>query len=189
MKTVDYFHIIHKYIPNDSRAYHFYIPHVVLVTQKALAIARALQLSEESIQFIEEAGMLHDIGIHLVDAPDIGCLGDSPYICHGYLGKEILEKEGLSDHALVAERHTGVGISKDDIQAQKLPLPVRDMLPITVEEQIICYADIWYSKNPERLWIPYSIIQIHQWFGRYPHGQEKIDQFEKWRLEFEPHFQ
>ena len=46
-----------------------------------------------------------------------GCYGDKDYICHGYLGRALLEKEGLPAHALVCERHVGVGLSISDIRA------------------------------------------------------------------------
>lgn len=98
-------------------------------------------------QFVEEAAMLHDIGCVRVDAPSIHCYGPDPYICHGIDGRAILEAEGLSRHALVCERHTGSGISVDQIIAQDLPLPHRDMLPLTLEEKLICYADKFYSKS------------------------------------------
>ncbi len=60
--------------------------------------------------------MLHDIGIFLTNAPHIGCYGDKPYICHGYLGREILDKEGLPGHAMVCERHVGAGLTVTDIE-------------------------------------------------------------------------
>ena len=34
--------------------------------------------------------MLHDIGIFRCNAPDIDCHGDAGYICHGYLGAELM---------------------------------------------------------------------------------------------------
>ena len=43
--------------------------------------------------------------------------------------RELLEKEGLPQHALVCDRHTGVGITIEDIRAQELPIPERDMTP------------------------------------------------------------
>ena len=60
--------------------------------------------------------MLHDIGIFLTHAPQIGCHGDKPYICHGYLGRELLEKEGFPRHAIVCETHVGVGLTIADIE-------------------------------------------------------------------------
>ena len=82
------------------------------------------------IDFVREAAMLHDIGICRTDAAGIHCHGTEPYICHGILGAEMLRQHGLPRHALVCERHTGAGLSLDDIISQNLPLPHRPMLPV-----------------------------------------------------------
>ncbi len=58
----------------------------------------------------------------------------------------MLEAEGLPRHALVCERHTGAGLTVDDIISQRLPLPLRDMTPQTLEERLICYADKFYPR-------------------------------------------
>ena len=55
MKQIDYFTIIHKYIPPDTSLYRVYIPHVSLVTAKALTLAKRLGLSKAQRRFIEEA--------------------------------------------------------------------------------------------------------------------------------------
>ena len=95
--------------------------------------------------------MLHDIGIFMTASPKIGCFGDAPYVCHGFLGRELLDKEGLDPtFGLVAERHTGAGICLETIQRHNLPLPRRDMVPITPAEKIICCADKFFSKTPAR---------------------------------------
>jgi len=47
----------------------------------------------------------------------------------------------------VCERHTGSGLSKEYIVRRALPLPQRDMLPESVEEKLICFADNFYSKS------------------------------------------
>lgn len=97
--------------------------------------------------FVREAAMLHDIGMFRTDAPGIHCHGTEPYICHGIIGAEVLREHGLPRHALVCERHTGTGLSLDDIIGQDLPLPHRQMLPVTLEEKVICYADKFFSKT------------------------------------------
>lgn len=97
--------------------------------------------------FTAEAALLHDIGVVQCNAPGIHCHGPLPYICHGVAGRAILDKEGLERHALVCERHTGAGITIQSIEQQRLPLPRRQMLPLTVEEKLICYADKFYSKS------------------------------------------
>lgn len=98
---------------------------------------------------VEEAAMLHDIGIFLTDAPGIHCHGTAPYIAHGYLGADLLRKEHFSEAtARVAERHTGSGITPADITDQHLPLPAdRSYMPESLLERLICYADKFYSKS------------------------------------------
>ena len=98
-------------------------------------------------KFVEEAALLHDIGVYKTYAPEIACFGSLPYICHGYLGADLLREEGYGRHALVCERHTGAGISLRDIVDKELPLPRRDMLPVSIEEQLICFADKFFSKT------------------------------------------
>lgn len=117
--------------------------------------------------FIEEAAMLHDIGIIYCDAPRIFCFGPHKYIEHGFLGAELLRSEGLPKHALVAERHTGSGISIEQVIREELPIPERDYCPVSLEEKIICYADKFYSKS--HLGEEVSLAKIKQTIWRYGH--------------------
>ncbi|MBF0431588.1 MAG: HDIG domain-containing protein [Fibrobacteria bacterium] len=170
--------LIHKYYPAHSAARDILITHSRAVTQKALNIVKNNPQLKADVTFIEESAMLHDIGIYLTRSPSIDCTGDSPYICHGYLGREILEREGFPRHALVCERHVGTGISLQEIIDQKLPLPKRDMCPCSIEEEIICYADKFFSKNQNSLSRKKSHEQIRS--GLLPYGTEKVDQFDRW---------
>ena len=139
--------VIDKYYPEDNELKHILLKHSRSVADKALAMARKHPELNLDLQFIEEAAMLHDIGIFQTDAPSIRCFGTHPYIAHGYLGAEILRAEGFPQHALVCERHTGAGLSLQDIIDQQLPVPHREMLPVTLEEQLICFADKFFSKT------------------------------------------
>jgi uncharacterized protein len=183
MEKIDYFEIIHKYIFPDSFAYRVYIPHVSLVTAKALKIAKRLGLSGSQRVFIEEAAMLHDIGIVKVKRYSPTSDGDLPYICHAPAGRELLEREGLPKHGLVAERHIGMGISKEEIIAYQFPLPHRDMLPESVEEKIICWADLFFGKKPEKLWTESSLADVKKKVARYGERQERL--FQEWLALFE----
>lgn len=147
MHDMDPLKIINKCIKPGSSAFDILIEHSSMVMAKALAVAENVWHLSPDLMFIREAAMLHDIGIVFVNAPHLGCHGDRPYICHGYLGRELLEKEGYPRHALVCERHVGIGIGIADIDTLNLPLPRRDMRPMTIEEKIICYADKFYSKR------------------------------------------
>ncbi len=139
--------IIKRYYRPDSLAFRLLVEHGEAVMKKALLIAEGLKDRNPDIDFIIEASMLHDIGIIQTDSPMLGCYGKEPYVCHGYLGRKILEEEGLLLHGLVAERHVGVGITIEDIKKKSLPLPLRDMVPQSLEEKVICVADKFFSKN------------------------------------------
>jgi len=144
---VDYQKIIDKYYPEENELKHILMVHSRLVADKALRIVDNHPELRADRQFVEEAAMLHDIGIFLTNAPSIYCFGTEPYIRHGILGAQLVRNEGYELHARVCERHTGSGITIADIQKQSLPLPLQDYLPVTIEEQIICYADKFFSKT------------------------------------------
>jgi uncharacterized protein len=147
---MDPFALIETYYPKNSALYRVLVNHSCQVAEKSLEIARNLAPLAPDLDFIEKAALLHDIGIFMTRAPAIGCTGDLPYICHGYLGRQLLDDQGLDPaFGLVAERHTGAGITRDNILQANLPLPQRDMVPVTLEEKIICCADKYFSKNPK----------------------------------------
>ena len=167
--------IINKYYTEDSDIYNVLIDHSRLVADKALEIAgRHPELNIDK-QFVEEAAMLHDIGVFMCDAKDIHCNGNEPYIKHGILGAEILRKEGFPRHALVCERHTGSGITKEQIMENNLPIPAIDMLPVTIEEKFICYADKFYSKSKPGK--EKSIDKIRKSMEKY--GNKALERFDK----------
>ena len=138
--------IILKYYEPHSELFDSLWVHSLCVMHKALRVAEESGVVVD-IDFVKEGTMLHDIGIFKCYAPSIFCVGELPYICHGICGRDILDKERLFRHALVCERHTGSGLTKENIINKKLPLPHRDMLPETVEEKLICYADKFFSKS------------------------------------------
>jgi uncharacterized protein len=144
---MDYQAIIDKYYTEDDDLRHILLVHSRAVADMALRIADRHPELNIDRQFVEEAAMLHDIGIFRCDAPGICCHGTEPYICHGRIGAELLRNEGYQQHARVCERHTGAGLTLEDIVTQQLPLPHQSFLPETIEEQLICYADKFFSKT------------------------------------------
>lgn len=143
---IDYLSIIEKYYTPGSDAYNLLIKHSRQVAEFAMQLADMTAVAIDR-DFAYEAAMLHDIGVFKTNAPDIYCYGTEPYLKHGLIGKEILEKEGLPRHALVCERHIGAGLTAQEIEEQNLPLPAVDMLPISNEEKLVCYADNFFSKS------------------------------------------
>ena len=100
--------------------------------------------------FIVQASLLHDIGILFCDASTIHCIGHHPYIEHGFLGAQLLRQEGLERHALVAERHTGSGLTKEDIVMQQINIPIQwQMAEAEIRLRCGCYPFVVSSGRTE----------------------------------------
>jgi uncharacterized protein len=169
--------IIFDHYLENTMAFNYYYTHCVKVTELALKILdhnRNLQINKE---FVIYGAMLHDIGIIETNAQEIGCYGKLPYIAHTYIGRGMLEKEGLMEIAPVCERHIGVGLTKEDIIQAGFPLPHRDMVPLSLEEKLICYADKFYSKSDKHLIIPRSTEKIRKKILKY--GDDKLSKFDE----------
>lgn len=96
--------------------------------------------------------MVHDIGTYLVlreNGADGGPLkfGDN-YIEHGLLGYRLLLDEGVDESiAQFARNHTGVGLTREAVERQHLPLPPDDYVPVNLEQEIVMVADKYNSKS------------------------------------------
>jgi uncharacterized protein len=174
--------IVRMFYHPESPVYKTLIHHGRQVAEKAVSAAQAVPELNPDIDFLREASFLHDIGIFLTNTPKLGCAGEKPYVCHGYLGRKILEALGLPRHARVCERHVGVGLTKTDIERHNLPLPPRDMLPETLEEQIICYADKFFSKDRPSGQGKKSLKNIIA--GLTTYGTDNVERFLAWHQRF-----
>ena len=172
---MDYNLIIQKYYNGNPELLKILLKHSKAVADKAIAIAKAHPELPIDRQFLLEAAMVHDIGIIKTNAPDIQCLGTEPYIRHGVLGAEMMRAEGYPLHARVCERHTGAGLSLKEIEEQSLPLPHEDLLPETLEEKLICYADKFFSKT--RLDREKTLEQAERSVAK--HGEEGLRRFKE----------
>ena len=178
---MDYQSIIDEYYPSENELRRILMVHSRQVADRCLLIASKhpeLRLDKE---FLEEAAMLHDIGIYRTNAPGIQCFGTEPYIRHGLIGGQILREKGWERHARVCERHTGTGLTAWDIEQQQLPLPHEDFMPEELEEQVVCYADKFYSKThpgSER-----SVVEAMRALEKF--GWDGIRRFQKWVDMFE----
>jgi uncharacterized protein len=74
--------LLEKYFTNPE-AREIVIEHSRLVAAKALRIVDSLRRPDIDRRFVEEAALLHDIGVCRTAAPGIGCFGTEPYIRHG----------------------------------------------------------------------------------------------------------
>ncbi|XRO75440.1 TIGR00295 family protein [Methanocaldococcus sp. 28A] len=107
------------------------VEHCLAVSEYAYELALAIKNNGYSVdvELVRLGSLLHDIGRSKTHG-----------IEHGVVGAEILRELGFDEKlALIAERHIGAGITKEE--AIELGLPPKDYLPITLEEKIVAHAD------------------------------------------------
>lgn len=158
---MEYLPIIQHFYPTDTPLRRLLILHSECVRDKALQILQTLQPPTSlNLSLVIAGAMLHDIGICATHAPGILCEGSEPYICHGTIGAQML-RGYLNEHTIsaedaamleacarICERHTGAGLTRENILTQKLPIePAVDLLPETPEEKLVCLADKFFSKS------------------------------------------
>ena len=164
---MDYQSIIDKYYPQDDALRRLLVKHSRQVADRCLAICQRHPELQVDRQFVEEAAMLHDIGIRWCHAPGIYCEGQEPYLRHGSIGGDVLRREGYPQHARVAERHTGTGLPGYE--------------PVTLEEQLVCYADKFFSKSsPDHV---RTVAETAQSLEKF--GHEGVEKFLQWVKMFE----
>jgi uncharacterized protein len=124
--------------------------------------------------------LLHDIGVYrLYDAA--GELDHAPYVRHGVLGHELLSAEGFAEAICrFCSCHTGVGITRDDVRRQRLPIPSGDYLAESGEERLVMYADKFHSKTSPPTFVTADSYAVD--VGRF--GEDKVARFRSMREEF-----
>ena len=177
---MDYQAIIKKYYPEDNDLRRLLLKHSRQVADRCLHIAtRHAELGLDKA-FLEEAAMLHDIGIFQCHAPGICCNGEEPYLLHGLIGGRLLRSEGYDRHARICERHTGTGITASDLLPADL-VAGGFFVPETLEEQVVCYADKFFSKSrPDRT---LTVAQAAASLEKF--GQAGVEKFLNWARQFE----
>lgn len=163
--------IIDRFYADNEPLYALLLHHSRQVCRHALRVADSHPELKLNRQIIEDGAMLHDIGIVRCNAPSIHCYGAEDYMRHGPLGAEMLREmsDGLPNMAALAricERHTGTGLPGYE--------------PETLEEQVVCYADKFYSKShPER---ERNAEQTAEMLSRF--GDASVERFLEWHLRF-----
>ncbi len=112
--------------------------HSLIVKEIAVQIVDFLKNKyeiEADRNLVEIGALVHDIGIY--EYLDEEAKIKKNYVLHGRLGYKILIKKGISKKiARFALVHIGVGYEQD--------------IPISLEEEIVAYADSFHSKCPPR---------------------------------------
>lgn len=148
-----------KYAPSKN-AFQIVYEHCRIIDEIASQLIQQKQLNVNR-QFVHAAVLLHDIGYYpLFDKTDR--VPKRLIITHGVTGAEILRKEGIEEAICrIAERHTGVGLTREAIISQNLPLPKKDLIAETPEEKLIMYADKLHTKSID----PNEPLDVLGWFN------------------------
>ncbi len=178
--TINSMDIITHFYPDDTPFRRLLIKHSTQVRDKAFEILNNSPLKDKlDREIVSDGAMLHDIGIGRCDAPPILCTGSEPYIAHGIIGaqmlRELAKDSSLEPYARICERHTGSGLTASEIQQEKLPLPLRDFLPETPEEKLICLADKFFSKSGDMQEKPFP--KVRNSIAKF--GQDSLDRFDE----------
>lgn len=187
---MDYQKIIDYYFPETANPAlrNILITHSRSVAETAIEICNKHPELNADKKFVYEAAMLHDIGIVKCDADGIHCYGTEPYIRHGLCGAKMLEEYAekfmpsvdITPYARVCARHTGTGLTAKTIRKQGLPLPAQDFTPETIEEQIVCYADKFFSKTK----LDRCKTFDHAEKSLMKFGEDGVEVFRKWHKMF-----
>lgn len=135
---------------------------------------------EVDFELVRAGCLLHDIGVYRLYSDD-GVLDHKSYIRHGLLGHELLEQAGLPETLRrFCSHHTGVGVTRQDIEQQGLPLPPGDYVAVSPEEKLVMYADKFHSKSR-----PTSLLTPDEYAAHVRRfGEEKVAAFQRLREAF-----
>jgi uncharacterized protein len=161
-----------KYAPSEA-AFDVVFTHCTIIWEIAEQLIERSDLAIDA-DLVKVGCLLHDIGVYRLYLPN-GEIDHGNYITHGVRGHEILEQEGFSERVCrIASCHTGVGLTRQNIREQGLPLPDRDFVAGSIEERLVMYADKFNSKNPPRFSSYETYREFTKRFG--PANEERFAQ-------------
>lgn len=174
---------LHRALAPSAHAYNLIHTHCVIVARLALSLARAdaatsafagtpaiaaadtahhIDAAQLDERLLVLGGMVHDIGTYQLIKSD-GSDGEplrfkhSKYIQHGLRGYKLLKACGFSEElAQFARNHTGIGLTAAAVKEQELPLPVADYVPVTLEQELVMYADKFHTKSDPAEFVGYD---------------------------------
>lgn len=150
---------LHRQYAKTDDDFQLIYTHCQIVEAIAMQLLDARPTPSVDRQLVHVGCLLHDIGAYDV-------LENGRFVAgvrHGPIGERILQKEGFPETIWrFASRHTGVGLTEQDVKDQKLPIPIANYMPHTDEERLIMYADKFHSKSNPPLEPPYFCT--FEWF-------------------------
>jgi len=104
------------------------VKHCLMVSKKSYELGKLIESNKAKIdvELCRVGGLLHDIG-----------RSKTHDLKHGIIGAEMLKDHPLLSR--IAKTHIGGGIPK--LEAKELGLGNQDLIPESIEEKVVCYAD------------------------------------------------
>lgn len=172
LPSFDDIHSLHRKYALSEKVLDIVWKHSLIIKEIAEEIMAKKQL-ELGRSLVIAGALIHDIGAYKVINTE-GEVDGQNYIRHGVEGFAILKAENYPQAlCTITIHHTGVGISKEDVLSQHLPLPPQNYLAETLEEKLIMYADKFHSKTPKFN----TFASYAEYVKKY--GEDKIEKFEK----------
>ncbi|MER6624669.1 HD domain-containing protein [Streptomyces sp. NPDC000931] len=170
---------LHRKHAPTAEAFELVHTHCEIVWSVAERLISASRLDVDA-ELVRAGCLLHDIGVYRLYGDD-GRLDHENYVRHGLLGHELLAREGFPEPLCrFCSHHTGVGLTRHDIETRRLPLPPDDYLAVTAEERLVMYADKFHTKSRPSVFLTPDEYAAH--VRRF--GEEKVTAFETLRTEF-----
>lgn len=166
---------LHRRYAKSQDDFNLVYEHCQIVETIAMQLLGANPVDGIDRQLLHVGCLLHDIGAYDVLLNGRFVAG----VRHGTIGGDILKREGFPETIWrFASHHTGVGLTKQDVIEQKIPIPVADYTADTNEERLIMYADKFHSKSNPSLEQPYFCT--FDWFRNsiQRHGMDKAVKFD-----------
>ncbi|MFA1548194.1 HD domain-containing protein [Actinomadura chokoriensis] len=151
---------LHERWAPGREAFELVWTHCVIVCEIAEQIvARAGLVVDAAL--VRAGCLLHDVGVYrLYD--DTGRFDRGQYIRHGVLGHELLAGEGFPEAICrFCSCHTGMGLTRDDIERQGLAVPPGDYVAESGEERLVMYADKFHSKTNPPAFVSAETYAVH----------------------------
>lgn len=170
---------LHERYAPGAEAFEVVWTHCVIVCEIAERIMDGAGLGVDA-DLVRAGCLLHDIGVYRLYGAS-GEIDHEEYVRHGVLGHALLRDEGYPEEICrFCSCHTGVGLTRDDIVRQRLPVPVGDYVAETGEERLVMYADKFHSKTDPPAFVSAGTYARH--VRRY--GEDKVAGFQAMRESF-----
>ncbi|MFG1621382.1 HDIG domain-containing metalloprotein [Kribbella sp. NPDC049227] len=160
---------LHRDHAPTREAFESVYEHCRIVCQLASQYFQSLDVDAD---LVRAGALLHDVGVYRLYTA--GVLDTVGYVRHGVLGHELLAGLGFSETiSRFCSRHSGVGITREDVLRQGLPIPADDYVAESREEELVMYADKFHSKRTPPVFVSGASyeIAVRRW------GEEKAVAF------------